>query len=484
MSLLRTSAWAAFGAILVSSSRFALGAILARKLAPEAFGQVAYGQWLVDLGFLLCSLGVPGAASRYLAEYRHTPGMVASFARRWQPFAFGLPILASCAAIFGAWLSGMGLSEIGLVSLAAWALFNGVWAMQTAALIGLQRFDLVFLSNTVFAAITLGGIAFIPSNDPGFIFGLMGIGSVCSLLVGMSETRGLARVGTDSEVSLPWRGIATYALNIWISTLLASLVWSRGELPVVRAILGDVAVAHYAAALTIFGGAIQGVMLVVSGVAPHLTRLWGEGSREAAIRLARSIMDMQLLVAATGSLFVVFYGEQVVAAVFTEAYRDAAGPLSILCLGLIAFVVSSQTQLLQLETDARFNRDTIIVGLVILYVAAALLVAPFQLMGAAVARAGAMLAMGGVTILFCVKRWGWRSVAGRNILIMIGVMSLAIWVEQAPLISSPLPRFATFSLAVVMIAVSMRNQEKGVVVVAVAAQVLAKWRHRRRIGSV
>ena len=100
MSLLRHSAWSAAAAITLTGSRFVLAAILARRLAQTGYGQYAYGQCLVDLSFLLCSLGATGAVSRYAAEYRHDPALLAAFMRRWQPLLSAFlssPPQASCS---------------------------------------------------------------------------------------------------------------------------------------------------------------------------------------------------------------------------------------------------------------------------------------------------------------------------------------------------------------------------------------------------
>ena len=91
-------------------------------------------------------------------------------------------------------------------------------------------------------------------------------------------------------------------LNIWITALLWALVWSRGELPIVRAFLGDSGVAHYSAALTLLGGAIAGVSLGIGGVAPQLTRLWGEGKHAEALATARRVMDIQVLLCGGAAL--------------------------------------------------------------------------------------------------------------------------------------------------------------------------------------
>ena len=101
--ILPHSAWAAAAAIVLTVARFLFAAILARRLSLTDFGQYVYGQWLADLTFMVCSLGAMGAISRYVAEFRHDPGLLTAVVRRWRPFALGLPWVAAAAVPFAAW---------------------------------------------------------------------------------------------------------------------------------------------------------------------------------------------------------------------------------------------------------------------------------------------------------------------------------------------------------------------------------------------
>lgn len=73
-----------------------------------------------------------------------------------------------------------------------------------------------------------------------------------------------------------------------------------------------------------------------------------QGGKEEAIALGRAFTELQLIVSGLGSLVVILFGTKIASAALPNAYSDAAGLLSILCIGLLAFVVSSQSHLLQL----------------------------------------------------------------------------------------------------------------------------------------
>lgn len=418
MSLIRQSIWAAAAAITLAVSRFAFTAIIARRLSVAAFGQFAYGQWIVDLAFLVCSLGATGVAARYLAEFRHDAGLSSAIARLWFPFAIGLPGLAGIAGLAGVWLTGIRLDAFAAAALMTWAIANGLWAMQTAALTGLQRFDLICGANGTAAALMVVGAMVIPldAGQPGPVFGLMAASAAAAAAVGLRPTVHVARVAPARIERALLQDIHRYAINIWVTALLWGLVWSRGEMPIVHARLGDEGVARYAAVLTLFGGAIQGVMLAVTGVAPHLTRLWGEGAQTQAIDLARRLMDLQLVLCGLAALLLMFFGPELLLLAFGSAYRGESGTLAILSIGMLAMAVSSQGHLLQITTNARFNRNSTLVGTALLFVMAAWLVASEGLFGAALSRAVTMVLLAAVTLYAARIRWGRHAWSGWNVL--------------------------------------------------------------------
>lgn len=426
MSLLRQSAWAVAAAVTLTGARFALAAILARRLSQVGFGQFAYAQWLVDLAFLLSSFGVTAAATRYVAEYRNRPDSLSAVMKRWWPLVFGLPILAGGVVLVGAFVSELHLNSMSMAWLSLWVLASSIWAMQTAALSGLQRFDLVFLANAIAAITLLTGSAFVPvtDGDMSWVFALMAGASAAASLVGISATRGLAGAHPTPLDTHTWRGIRNYALNMWATALLASLVWSRGEMPIVRAALGDAGVAQYAAALTLFGGAMQGAMLAVSAVAPQLTRLWGEGAQDQALSLTRRIMDAQLLLSGLVALALMGFSSFLMTMAFGPAYVDGSTSLVILSLALLATATSCHNHLLQIATDARFNRNTTLLALVLLLAMAYLFVGWFGLIGAALARAGTILSLSALALFFVHRRWGPTSFSKANLAWVLAVISL------------------------------------------------------------
>jgi O-antigen/teichoic acid export membrane protein len=422
------SVYAAGAAIVLSASRIAVMSLIARRLRHDAFGQFAYAQWLVDIAFLACSFGATGAVSRYLAEYKTAPGQISTFLHRWAVVALTVPCLAAIAAIAGARLSGLSLGVQGEAMLAVWVFAQGLWTMQAAALTGCQRFDLILLSNAVFAAAALGGMFVLPINAdrPLIVFAVMAAGAICASLVGASHLRRLMHVSAGTLDAGKWRSIRAYGLNMWLTGLLWSLVWSRGEYPVVRRMLGDEGLAAYAVAMAVFAGAIQGVMLGVSAAAPYLTRLIGEGKRDAAATAARRLMDLQLLGCGIAAVSLTLLGQELLAVAFGSRFNGANEALSVLSIALVSLALSAQNHLLQIDTNGRYNRDAALVAVAGLFILAVSFIPAWHLVGAAAARTVTMLGLAIASVIFTVRRWGWLAVSLKNFVTVNAVVLVAV----------------------------------------------------------
>lgn len=475
MTLFRQTSFAAIAGLVLTGSRFALAAIVARRLSSVGFGQFVYAQWLVDIAFLICSLGATGAVCRYAAEYRGDPAKLSAFIQRWRPWALGLPGLSGGAVLIGAWLSGFKLDLSATVFLGLWAVAGAGWAMQTAALTGFQRFDLIFYANLTAAGTMLIGAIVLPiSTDmPAVLFGLMATAAGIATIVGFSETRRFKALTKVSIGADEWQTIRRYAMNMWLIALLWALLWSRGELPLVKSFLGDAGVAHYAAVLTLFGGAMQGVMLGMSAVAPELTRLWGSACRDEALALARHVMDLQLLVCGGAAVVLICLGSELLALVFGAIYRKEAVPLAILSVGLVSLTLSTQNHLLQIATDGRFNRNASLVGLLFLMALAYALVPQFGIEGAALARAATMLTLALVSIIAVRRIWRATSLSLQNFSAVIAIVGLCLVFVMHLSIGSFLPRLGVLLGSIVLVAMVVRDVDGVPTVLAIA---LPLWR--------
>ena len=125
-----------------------------------------------------------------------------------------------------------------------------------------------------------------------------------------------------------------FGLNVWITSLVGALVWSRGEMALVQSMLGVKDVAMYAVAVTLVGLAVQGTMLLTGAIGPHLTQMWGAGKLQEAQTLCRFFTNILTLSAAILSVFLILFGTELVFFAYGVQFQGADRILPILALGI------------------------------------------------------------------------------------------------------------------------------------------------------
>jgi O-antigen/teichoic acid export membrane protein len=477
VSLIRHSAWSAGSAIAMMGSRFALLALLARHMEPAVFGVFAYSQWLVEITFLVVNLGATGTIARYSAEYRHMPSFAASLLRSWRPYSLLLPMVGALATVAAAGLSRVHGSSAEYSLLLVWAFANGVRAMHEAALAGLQRFDLVFRSNFMCGVLMLAGslstLTF-PSLQRAYL--IMAVAAGASCVVGISSI--WSDTGGPAD-PLPKRAVSEirqYAVRIWITAVLWNLVWSRGEVPILRHELGDPAVARYAVALSLYGGAVAAVMLGIGGLAPQITRMRVEESEVAAAGLCRRAMDLQLLICGLAASFIVWFSPDLMSAFYGHKYTASAGFLVVLAIGLPAMSLATHNHLLQISTGANYSLYSTLIGAVALAGIAYVGISIEGEIGAAMARSAVVLSLGLATAVISRRRWGVGSVSFGNL------SSVSICLACSGCVVIYLPdelhtfRLLGFTVAAVGLALSIRGRSNQPVALYVTQRILASQR--------
>jgi hypothetical protein len=171
---------------------------------------------VADISFLFCSLGLTGAISRFAAEYSHAPLLLSGLFRRWWPLAIGLSLLTGLAVLRGASASRLAIFPDDPPSLLVWAIAGAFWAMQTAALVGLKRFDLIFRANTIAAAVMLAGAALLPSAaNITDVMQVMALACILAATVGTSTTKTFLYLRNEDIDPSLWRVVKSYAGKAW-----------------------------------------------------------------------------------------------------------------------------------------------------------------------------------------------------------------------------------------------------------------------------
>ena len=362
----------------------AITVILARRLGPESFGLFVFVQWLIDMAFLVFSVGLTGVATRFFPQSAgdgedRLPGF-----NRWFLRAGALAVLlTSCFATLSAFVF-LGLRDIApLTAVAFWAATNSSWALLGARTQGLFQFKRFAASTTMFVGVALVGLTV--SQVEGGVPGAMFVMAVSSLAAATCCAMDLFNGGYASQSQLLAKAqmklIRPYATNAWFTSIAASLVWARGEITLVKGHLGESAVGVYSVGMTLSGLVNQGLGLLTGALWPQIARAWDNGEREELLRLYSLITNLLILVAGLSSGFVICFAPYIISLLFGEPFLQSSKLALILALGPLGLACGCAHLIVQAATNGKFARDVTLAGGVVLFGAAFALIPRFGIQG-------------------------------------------------------------------------------------------------------
>jgi O-antigen/teichoic acid export membrane protein len=217
--------------------------------------------------------------------------------------------------------------------------------------------------------------------------------------------------------------LRAYAMNLWITGLVSSLVWTRGEMLVVRLGLSLQDVGLYTAALGIAGLAGMAMNLLTGALMPRFAQLEAEGRHEESRALCRTVTDVLLVTGSAGVALLALWSGFAIDVVYGSEYSSVAPLLSWLALSALALSGNALNGLLQLRSEGRFTRNLNLVSMFVLFALALPLVNAFGLAGAVAARVGVQWGML-AWMLFASSRVSavlvdWRNVGASVVIVLL-----------------------------------------------------------------
>jgi O-antigen/teichoic acid export membrane protein len=455
VSLFRDTMWSAAAAVVLSVGRFCGSILLSRRLGVSEYGHFVFLQWTVDITFLMLAFGLTGMATRYYAEYHCDEEQQASFERLF--IARGLAVVCAVTVATPLFEAALGTrhTPFSMLATASWAATNAVWALLLARVQGLRNFKLLARATGAYAFVTLLGTVLLPQGSTAA--GAAAFMAVATAAACLLTARPLPRSDGRSAV-LPFdaKAASRFGINLWLTGIASTLVWSRGEIALVRYLLSPEALAKYSVALTLASLGTQGIMLLTSAVAPHLTALWGSGGTSLAAGLSRRLTDLLLLAAGAAAMTIILFSETIVRVTFGSSFVESGTPLSILGLGSLGLASAATNHLLQLSTNARLTRNMNIAGCAALFALGFPAVTIGGIEGAAIARTTVQLAIGGFTLYSC-SRLVSDSADLANVATCSGLQLALLTITLNLNLTDP-ARFATWLVGMIALAFSIRDQ--------------------------
>lgn len=438
--------------------------VLARRLGPASFGLFVFVQWVIEITSLVCSGGLPGAATRFFPQTvgnggAAMPGFSGWFVRRGVAAVILTGLVATICLVAFADLGG----TMALLAAAFWATSYAAWALLGARAQGLFEFKRYAAASALFVVIALAGLA-LPAGG-GILTAMLCLGAanaaaagVCALDFTSGSNRGVRITDVDAQQ------IRSYATNAWLTSIAASFVWSRGEISVIKGHLGESAVGFYSVGLTLSGVVNQGIGLLTGGLWPQIASGWDVGDRGTVLRLSNLITNVLMLAAALSAGFVICFAPYLVTLLFGRPFLQSSHLVVILALGPLALAAGCAHLVLQAASNGRFARNITLAGGLSLAGVALILVPRFGLAGAAIARTGTQIALAIATLAWLGRVTGHSSETRQNLRAFLAHVTLAVILVTVltlqPDLQAPgrLALFAIYSSVVCLLCAPIRDR--------------------------
>lgn len=353
----RNASYTFAGNLVAFVAGAAASVVLARMLGPARLGTYALALTVAGLMGMFATLGMPHAATKYVAEYaargeRETAarvlgalarvgvaaaaavGTLAFVSAPWLERAFGAPGFAPAFRIAAAALPVTILAALILAGL------QGVQDYRRVALISLVG-TVVLFSSTIGLLAAGGGV-------PG-VFGALALTGMLTAVLGAGALRkhGLSLV----RASLPRAPIGKlrrYVPAVSVVLLLDAVVWQRSEVLFLGVFRSGEEVAWYALA---FGIATTVMKLIPRALAfvlpPVASGLYGTGDPVGMQVLFRAGSRYLAILAAPLVVGGAVLAEPLLVIVYGEGYRRAALVLPLVLLAAGVGAVGSVTAAIQ-----------------------------------------------------------------------------------------------------------------------------------------
>lgn len=426
MSFARNTSWSAAGSITSSIGRMAVTVILARRLGPELFGVFIFVQWLIEMAFLIYSVGLTGAATRFFPQ---SPGddadRMPGFTRWFLQLGAVATLLTGCFAT----LAVVTFSEAYEGSIAAisfWAASYAIWGLLSSRAQGLFQFKRFATSSAIFAIVALLGLS-LPQVG-GDLSGAMVAVGAANLAAGAWCIAGTLKSDAlrSERLAEAHSGVVrTYATNVWLTTIVSSLVWSRGEISLVKGQLGETAVGFYSVGLTLAGMVNQGVGLLTGALWPQVAYAWDKGEHEKLLLLSNLVTRLLMLVAGVSAGFVICFGPYIVILLFGAAFAPTKDLVLILALGPLGLTGGCAHLVIQAATSGKFGRDVTFAGGIALFSTAFMLIPIFGVEGAAASRSAVQIGIAIFTLAWFGRFVAYSPETRHNLLSFLLVVTVA-----------------------------------------------------------
>ena len=379
---------------------FLIHIVLARQLGPERFGVYALVISVLLWVESAVAVGIPSVYRKIISEDGDLlKPIVRSMRRTSMPYCLIVGVIFALASPFIA--SALGDRSLqGLLIIASLDIpFLGMYATYLAVLNGNGEF---FLQSSLaafysaFRTVLIVGAVWFGFEVVGALVG-NALGSLVGMVVAWYFTAKLvsnipATGRTESEIdgALIRSRMMSFGMPYLFSALLTSVLVTM-DIWFVKALSdslanGDESVGYYGAAVNLARVPYLLMTAISVSIFPAISKAVFDGRNSDAKDLIQNLLRLQMLLLLPAVVAVGLTGEEIVALLYSDAYRPAGDSLKILFFGVSAFTTFSFfTNIIAAENKPYFG---VVVSLILVPVAGALnvlAIPKYGIVGAALA---------------------------------------------------------------------------------------------------
>ena len=425
--LLRGSAWAFAGKILITLTGLVSSALLARLLSPQEAGVYVLAYSIVSLGTSIGALGLTGAVVRLVAEgmglnlfgrVRHVIGVVIGigtigalsiglvyllYGDELANVVFKAPALAAVSGLVAGWI------VVGTLQGVFGETFRGFHDIRLATVLGGQTTGTatgvatgVLLSTSLFLLWLVEG----QSTTATIILLAACSGAVTTLLSGWLLHRKVARLppqsseeGKKTELKAVFGEVFSVSWPLLVTSIVM-FARTNGDVWVLGAFRPQGEVALYGFANRLVQMVTMPLIMINAVVPPLIAEMYSQGRREDLERALRGMATLSGIPALLASMACIFFAGPIMGLVFGEAYREGAVVLAVLSVGLLASVLAGSCGMVLIYSGHQKTNMMIAIATSAATFAAMLAaVEPYGLAGVAVARTAGQLLQNALMLL-------------------------------------------------------------------------------------
>jgi O-antigen/teichoic acid export membrane protein len=336
--------------VITMGATVCTSAIIARTLGPTNMGVYGYATWIVGTLGILANLGLPGALTKYIAEYMGS-GDLATAARVGKGLLLTQLIIATSVSGLMACFMLFHTPYQDIIGIAAILLL--VQALQqsvTSALAGIQRFDRLALISLYVALASVASIAvaaFLHAGVTGMLWATV-IGPAAAILMSYRDINKFLLKSPQSAsppvsgASDPFRRIRKFSLTVSYILLVDAIVWQRSEILFLKAYSTVAQIGFYTIAYSMASKLNDITGTFSTTLMPLYAETYGRnGLRDVGLVFANAAKYLQMLmvplcllgIAVARPLVLMIYGPQFLSVALPLQILLASLP--IICIGVV-----------------------------------------------------------------------------------------------------------------------------------------------------